>query len=243
MIVPELAGSAAGELDDLRLACTEAVTRLLATGPDVVLVLGGGERTVRHGPADGGSLRPYGLDRVLRLGPGDEPTDGIELPLSVLIGAWLLDRAGVVTPRRGQSVDTDAPVDECRRIGAELVGDPAERVALLVLGDGSACRGERSPGYADPRAEPYDDRVATALRTADGPALLGLDPELSARLRVAGRAPWQVLAAAVASSATAWHGDLSYYAAPYGVSYFVANWTPTGSAGPSGPDERAGEPA
>ncbi|MFY1669307.1 hypothetical protein ACN27G_05030 [Plantactinospora sp. WMMB334] len=265
MIVPELAGASAGELDDLRLACVGAVGRLLAATPDVVLVLGTADRTRRHGPADRGSLRPYGLDRLLRLGPvcdgapaGFDAADGAggghgesahespaELPLSLLVGAWLLDRAGAAGPRRGQSVGTDAPVEECRRIGAELVEDPAERVALLVMGDGSACRGERSPGYDDPRARPYDDRVAAALRAVDGPALLGLEPALSARLRVAGRGPWQVAAAAVLRSGAPWRGALTYYAAPYGVSYFVASWTPEGAASwtPEGAAGRAAEGA
>jgi len=234
MIVPELAGAAAGELDDLRNACAAAVDGLLAAEPDTLLVLGAGPRTVRHGPADHGSLRPYGLDRTVPLGRGGDVAGRSDLPLSLLVGAWLLHRAGADGRRRGQSVARDAPVDECRRIGGQLVEDPHDRIALLVLGDGSACRGERSPGYDDPRAEPYDDGVARALAEADGAALSALEPELSTRLRVAGRAPWQVLAAAVARTGGPWRGDLSYYAAPYGVSYFVANWAPGTSNGVSG---------
>jgi hypothetical protein len=226
MIIPELAGAAARELDDLRTACAEAIRRLLATEPDTILVLGSGVGTVRHGESDHGSLRPYGMDRTVSLVAAGTPVGRPELPLSLLIGAWLLHRAGARGRRGGQSIAPDASVDECRRIGGDLVEEPHDRVALLVMGDGSACRGERSPGYDDPGAEPYDDAVATALAGADGAALLGLDPELSARLRVAGRAPWQALAGAVVRTGLPWQGDLSYYAAPYGVSYFVANWTP-----------------
>jgi hypothetical protein len=98
---------------------------------------------------------------------------------------------------------------------------------LLVLGDGSACRGVKAPGYDDPRAEPFDKTVAEALATADAGALLGLDPGLAGELRVAGRAPWQVLAGAARAhpGARPWTGDLLYEAAPYGVAYFVASWT------------------
>ena len=32
------------------------------------------------------------------------------------------------------------------------------------------------------------------------------------------------LARAVEAAAGRWRGELSYYAAPYGVAYFVANW-------------------
>ncbi|MFC6017187.1 hypothetical protein ACFP2T_13345 [Plantactinospora solaniradicis] len=226
MIIPELASTASRELDGLRTACAEAIGRLLAAEPDTVLVLGSGAGTIRHGESDHGSLRPYGLDRTVSLGAAGDPTGRPELPLSLLVGAWLLHRAGAQGRRGGQSIAPDAPVDECRRIGGDLVDESDDRVALLVMGDGSACRGERSPGYDDPDAEPYDDAVAAALAGADGAALLGLDPELSARLRVAGRTPWQALAGAVARTGLPWQGDLSYYAAPYGVSYFVANWTP-----------------
>ncbi|MBF9133256.1 hypothetical protein I0C86_30470 [Plantactinospora sp. S1510] len=229
MIIPELAGAAARELDGLRTACADVIGRLLATGPDTILVLGPGAGTVRHGESDHGSLRPYGLDRVVSLGAAGTPVGPADLPLSLLVGAWLLHRAGARGRRGGQSIAPDASVDECRRIGGDLTEEPDDRVALLVMGDGSACRGERSPGYDDPAAEPYDDAVAAALAGADATALLGLDPELSARLRVTGRTAWQALAAAVARTGVPWQGDLSYYAAPYGVSYFVANWTPVRS--------------
>ena len=50
LLVPELAAGAAGELDPLRAACREAVRRLLAAGPDQVVVIG-------TGPGAGGSRR------------------------------------------------------------------------------------------------------------------------------------------------------------------------------------------
>jgi hypothetical protein len=92
------------------------------------------------------------------------------------------------------------------------------------MGDGSACRGVKAPGYDDPRADGYDAAVARALATADAGALLGLDPVLSDQLRVAGRAPWQVLAGAATATGGRWRGELTYDAAPYGVGYFVASW-------------------
>jgi aromatic ring-opening dioxygenase LigB subunit len=113
---------------------------------------------------------------------------------------------------------------ECAEQGAAVVAESERRTALLVMGDGSACRGPKSPGYDDPRAGAYDEGVARALAGADADALLGLDPVLSAELKVAGRAAWQVLAGAVRAAGGDWRGELSYQAAPYGVSYFVANW-------------------
>ncbi len=230
VIVPELAGAAAVELDDLRTACDVAVGRLLAAEPDLVHVVGPAVRTAGYGPSAHGTLRPYGLDRAIALAPplvadGIDPAGVADLPLSLLIGAWLLHRASVAAPRKGQSVGVDESVADCRRLGAELTAGTGDRVALLVMGDGSACRGEKSPGYDDSRAQPYDEAVAAALAEADTAALLGLDPALSAELMVAGRAPWQVLAGAAEASGGSWRGDLGYFAAPYGVTYLVATWT------------------
>ncbi|MER5703051.1 class III extradiol dioxygenase subunit B-like domain-containing protein [Micromonospora sp. NPDC002296] len=226
LLVPEVAGAAAGELDELRAACAAAVTRLLAAGPDAIVLVGAGPATLSFGSADYGSLRAYGVDRQVRLWRVN-CAGGERLPLSLTIGAWLLGRSGTGLPRFAHAIAADAPPQECARVGIELVGAAADhRVALLVLGDGSACRGTKAPGYDDPRAQAYDDRVARALADADAEALLGLDPALSAELSVAGRAPWQVLAGAVRAAGGDWRGELGHHDAPYGVAYLVANWEP-----------------
>ncbi|WP_405094958.1 hypothetical protein [Micromonospora sp. NBC_01412] len=228
LIVPELAGAAAAELDELRTACDAAVARLLAAGARRLVVLGAGDRTADLDYPYRGSFVPWGLSLEVRLGrapSGAIGTDG--LPLSLLMGAWLLNRVG---PRSGPiswrmvSVAYDEPVESCAAGGARIGSD--QPWALLVMGDGSACRGTKAPGYDDPRAQAYDDGVARALADADADALLGLDPVLSAELRVAGRAPWQVLAGAARAAGGDWRGALGYHQAPYGVSYFVANWEP-----------------
>lgn len=255
VLLPEAAVGAAGELDELRAACDAAIARTLAVGPDAVLVVGADARTTWYGPRARGDFRPYGVETVVRLGAGredppypggrkDQPysdgdgtpdaarddasgDDASDLPLSLAIGAWLLSRhPGAPTPRGGQGVATDCPPAECARLGAaHHAGDP-RRLVLLVMGDGSACRDVKAPGYHDPRAVAYDDAVAAALARADAAALLGLDPALSARLKVAGRAPWQVLGGAVRAAGGAWRGRLDHYTAPYGVAYFVATWEP-----------------
>lgn len=223
LIVPEVAAGASGELDELRAACDAAVDRLLATGCEQLLLVGSGPDTTRFGPTDHGSLRPYGVDWSVSLS-GASPVGVARLPLSLTIGAWLLDRRGTDLPRRAQAVAADTPPQACARLGADLVDPDGPPTALLVLGDGSACRGEKSPGYADPRAEPYDERVATALAGADADTLLDLEPTLSAQLRVAGRAAWQVLAGAVRATGGRWRGELTHHSAPYGVAYLVAGW-------------------
>ena len=195
LLVPEVAGEAAPELDALRVACHEAVGRLThdraGRVADLLVVVGGDETTRVYEGDAAGSLRPYGLD--LTIGPGDPV-----LPLSLTIGRWLLGRAAdAARPRvRFQGVATGAAPAECLRLGRELA-DAAGRVALLAMGDGSACRAEKATEAAlDERAEPYDAAVARALRDADADALAGLDPELASELQVAGRAAWQALAGA-----------------------------------------------
>jgi hypothetical protein len=166
-----------------------------------------------------GSFAGYGLPLAVPLAGGDGPP---ELPLSLTVGAWLLRDRPAAPPRSGQAVAATAGTTSCLALGAALA-DRAARVGLLVMGDGSACRGEKSPGYADPRAEPYDAGVAAALAAVDVRALVDLDPLVSTELLAAGRAPWQVLAGAAGTAR--FTGRVGYSAAPYGVQYTVATWT------------------
>jgi aromatic ring-opening dioxygenase LigB subunit len=208
LLVPQVAGGAAPELDALRAACAEAV-RALADA-DRVVVVGSGPATRDFGTDAAGTLRPYGVD--VTVGDG-KPV----LPLSLTIGRWLLG-----APAFFHSVAPDESPAGCVRLGAELAG-LAPRVGLLVMGDGSACRTERAPGYLDERAAGWDAAVARALAEADTATLAGLDPALAADLLAEGRAPWQVLAGAAGQDRFA--GTLLADEAPYGVGYLVARWT------------------
>ncbi|MER7456885.1 class III extradiol dioxygenase subunit B-like domain-containing protein [Micromonospora sp. NPDC126480] len=225
LLVPEVAGAAAPELDELRAACDAAVARLLAAGPDELVVVGAAPATATFDASEHGSLHRYGVDLRVPLWRGDR-SDEARLPLSLTLGAWLLRRSGTALPRYAQAVAFGEAAAGCAALGATLVDGGERRIALLVMGDGSACRGERAPGYDDPRAEPYDRGVARALATADVDALRNLDPGLSTELKAAGRAPWQVLAGAVHAAGGHWRGELTHDAAPYGVAYLVASWEP-----------------
>ncbi len=91
------------------------------------------------------------------------------------------------------------------------------------MGDGSACRTLKAPGYLDERAQGFDAEAARALGAADVEALAALDEELAYELKVSGRAPWQVLAGAGAGAGLS--GALLHDEAPYGVGYYVAAWS------------------
>ena len=151
--------------------------------------------------------------------PADEPP---VLPLALGIGALLLDKAGYDGPRAMWSVAGSASPAECARLGQDIVL-PAERVALLVMGDGSARRSESAPGYLDQRAEPFDAEFERAVRDGDMAALAALDPVLAHGLMADGRPAWQVLAGALGAGGDgAPRTEILYSAAPFGVGYLVA---------------------
>jgi len=149
------------------------------------------------------------------------------LPLTLGLGARLLDKAGYDGPRALWSVAGSAGPAECARLGLDLAA-PSERVALLVMGDGSARRSVSAPGYLDERAEPFDTEIERAVREGDMLALAALDPVLAHDLMVSGRPAWQVLAAAIggtglgANANGAPRAEILYSEAPFGVAYLVA---------------------
>ncbi|MFF2009889.1 class III extradiol dioxygenase subunit B-like domain-containing protein [Streptomyces sp. NPDC058195] len=235
LLVPEVAAGAAPELDAVRDACAEALGVLAAARPELLVVVGPADPPGRGPHAEGatGSFRGFGVDLGVRLGratgpaAGDSaeksPEAGDALPPSLAVGAWLLSRAGwtdapVEALGVGEQLETGRCVDAGRNLAVR-----ADRVALLVMGDGSACRTLKAPGYLDERAEAFDSAAARALGEADPEALIALDAVLAYELKAAGRAPWQVLAGA--ARGTALTGRLLREEAPYGVNYLVAAWS------------------
>jgi hypothetical protein len=222
LLVPQLAAGAAAELDAVRAACAQALATLADSGARRLVVVGTGPAARAFDPPFVGSFAPWGEALTVRLGDG--PADGT-LPLSLTVATWLLDRyfhapASVDIAMRAVPADLDPA--SCREAGERLGGSTPW--GLLVMGDGSACRGEKSPGYADVRAEPFDNAVAAALAGGDPDALAALDPAEAGELLAVGRAPWQVLAGAAAGRS--WRGSLLAHEAPYGVAYLVATWLP-----------------
>ncbi|GGV61501.1 hypothetical protein GCM10010277_66380 [Streptomyces longisporoflavus] len=234
LLVPEVAAGAAPELDAARAACTDAVGVLAASRPDRLVVIGPAEQNGRgqHPQGARGSFRGFGVHLDVRLGRGgedtdDEDTDGAvaerELPSSLAVAAWLLDRTEwSAAPLEGLGVGESLAPERCTEVGGEIAAR-SDRVALLVMGDASACRTLKAPGYLDERAAPFDAEVARALGAADIGALKALDAELAYELKAAGRAPWQILAGAAEDAGL--KGELLYEDAPYGVGYLVATWS------------------
>ncbi|MEU5753808.1 class III extradiol dioxygenase subunit B-like domain-containing protein [Streptomyces sp. NPDC047829] len=228
LLVPEVAAGAAPELDAARAACTDAMGVLAAARPDRLVVVGPGDGPGPEvfPPGTPGSFRGFGVDTDVCLGPeagARTGRTGRELPYGLAVGAWLLGRTGwAEVPVEGVGVGESLPAGRCVDLGREVVAGGG-RVALLVLGDASACRTLKAPGYLDERAAPFDAEVGRALGTADVAALAVMDVVRARELKASGRAPWQVLAGAAEGAGLA--GELLYEDAPYGVGYVVAAWS------------------
>lgn len=206
LLVPTVAAGAAFETDNLRVACDLAISRLLARAPEQVVIVGA------ETPAVVGGLHAYA--------PGAADLPDYDLPLPLVIGNWLLDRAGfAASGRRGVVVRADGtPIDGWPEL--------TSTTGLLVMADGSARRSAKGPGYLDDRAEPFDAAVVKALATSDLAALSELDVRLAGELLVGGVGPLKALAGLARGAV--WRAELFYDAAPYGVQYAVASWSRVG---------------
>ncbi len=214
----------------------DAAGTLAGFGVDLTVPLG--PPPADDQPADGppaGTPEPAASRLPAAVAPAAAGSPSPSLPLSLTVGAWLLAAAGWTGARAALGVPAAHSARQAADLGACLVGelDPRERLALLVMGDGSARRTLKAPGGLDERAGAFDAAAAAALAGPDPAGLLALDPTLATDLLAAGRASWQVLAGALLAanragrqrSAAAWTSDLLYDDAPYGVGYLVAVWT------------------
>jgi hypothetical protein len=249
LLIPAALGAAASdppaELRQVADAAGLAVSGLAGARPDLIVVVGGGAAEREYDRGASGGLHAFGIG--VTVGPG-EPV----LPLSLTVGRWLLERAGILArdeapdPGEGgipgeamnppgaaagpgvavvfQEVARNAAAGECLQLG-RILADRAPRVALLAMGDACARPAREDPDAPDPAAQDYDAEVAEALAAADARWLARLDPALDDELVVAGRAAWQVLAGA--ARGTRMQGRLLCMSAPYGVTYLVASWEPS----------------
>ena len=232
LLVPELAGTAAPELDPLRAACHQALAAVVAAA-DLTVLIGVGPVWGIPEPSAPGSFGPYGVDvqvtlptlSGLDLPSLPTPARLPDLPLSLAVAAHLL--AGL-DPAPARLFAATVPASLVPRaaaaIGRALTGTAREGstgVGLVVMGDLSACRTERAPGAFRAEAAELDASVAEALRTGKPDRLLDMDPAVADDLLVAGRVPLQVLAGAFEDEPPA-HGRVLYEDAPYGVGYLVA---------------------
>ncbi len=199
-----------------------ALDAVAAAAPEILVVVGGGDDTRTVPPGSTGSFAPYGRQITVTLGRGDRGGPGTDLvALSLLVGAWLLEQHGWEGPVRGEQIAQNASVEECVARGTEIA-ESGDRVGMLVMGDGAACRTAYAPRPFDPAGEEFDRSVVAALGSGDPAGLVAVDPEKARKVTAAGRAAWQVLAGAAGEAI--FDAEVLYDKAPYGVGYFVAVW-------------------
>jgi aromatic ring-opening dioxygenase LigB subunit len=164
----------------------------------------------------------------------------VELPLALTVGRWFLDREQIAVPVLPFGVAADEEPQRCAALG-EGLASRAQRIGVLVVGDGTACRVAKAPGAFDERAEAMDAAIDDALADPSSQALAALDATLAQALKVDGRAAWQVAQAMEAASMARQpvvepeqvgeeaagqrlEGRVLRAEQPYGVHYVVATW-------------------
>ncbi|MEO8106330.1 MAG: class III extradiol dioxygenase subunit B-like domain-containing protein [Actinomycetes bacterium] len=233
VLVPEVAAGAAPELAGVREACALALQRVLAAEPDLVIVVGDDSKRSTYRAGARGSFAGFGVPVATAL-PGsasDGVGDGAEragtrLPLSLAVGAWLMQRGGPWPTVRGEGVPATMGSSDAASLGKQWAAS-SERVALIVMGDGAATLTVKAPGYLVEGAEQWQKQVTQALADADLSALRAITPADTSTVGAAGRVAWQVAAGAAdgaAEQGDRWVGELLADDAPYGVAYVVALW-------------------
>jgi hypothetical protein len=209
LLVPAVAGGSANLDMALRSASLAAVAWAVADRPERVTVVATVPVAGDHAPQATWSFHGFGVARVAGAGlPA--------LPWPLGIGAWLLDEVGWGGGRRYLGVSAADPAGTAAPAGER-------KVAVVVVGDGSACRTDKAPGYLDERAEAFDSQVANLLAAGDALGLGELDADLASQLLCAGWPAWRWLSAALGARVVS-EAELVTHVAPYGVGYFVARW-------------------
>jgi len=201
VLVAGLGGSTAHD-GELRAACLAAAHSIVEPAPAAIVVTAAVPSESR--PA--GSTWDFGGFGVHR----DLPSGAVALPWPLGIGAWWLEAAGWT--------------GECVYGGADAPPPARDRsVNVLVVGDGSSLRSERSSDHVDERADRFDAEVARCLATGDVRGLLTLDGEVGDAVGCSGWPAWHWLGRTLAGT-TVRDARLLADQAPYGVRYLVAVW-------------------
>ena len=235
--VPELMGSAAHELDELRHAADSVVSRavsdLLSVSHDSpsdssaaaqLVIVGPGEPGEYHaaGPV---SFASFGRDVSIAALADGHRTDN-DLPTQLMVARYLASRDVASHP---EHADLWAKARWVTTSGAdatalgERLRDDGTGFAVILVADGALCHGPKAPRAEDPRAEVYDAESFEALASGKLGRLAQIDAELGDELGASWPQVWPVLVAAADGDGI---GDVLWQGAPYGVGWVVAQWRP-----------------
>lgn len=210
VLVPELAGAAAGELTALR----DAVCTAGAALPAQWLAVGAGPADGVFGPDAAGTFAGFGAEVAVRLSPqAGRPTD---LPLCALIAAWVRARVCPDAAITAQvCADPATAAVRGRRLRAEIDRAP-EPTGVLLIADGANTLTAAAPGGHQPGDVEVQRSLDDALARGETAGLTGLPAQ------IVGRAGWAALAGLAGPAP--WAARELYRGAPYGVGYFVGVW-------------------
>jgi hypothetical protein len=231
MLIPQVAASAAGELEDVRQAARERMiwaggasrrVKVLAQDP-------GAASVVRCQLCEPVSLSALGLPTVIPTvapdgsGTHRSPTRGDSdhrggPPVSVLVAAWLAHACDVVIDEVWL-----APTDP------RLVSIPpelADSQGLLVVADGSSTRTPKAPGSFVEGAVAFDESLVDSVGRIDTAFFVEEKRAGDAeRFGVHGLGAWAVIAGLIDTLGGEWKGEVDLCADPFGVFYVVAGWS------------------
>jgi hypothetical protein len=167
LLIPAALGSAASdppaELRKVAGAAVQAVSGLAGGRPDLIVVVGGGAAEREYGAEASGGLHAFGVG--VTVGPG-EPV----LPLSLTVGRWLLERAGILPG--GEAPDPTAgligagagvPGETAASPPAEPAG-PAGEPAGIPGEAGTPGEAVSLPGAAEGEGEPGRGGIAVVFQ-------------------------------------------------------------------------------
>lgn len=236
-LIEGVAPAVTARMTEVAAACARSVAQLPSA--DAVLLVTADARPGRSGRrviAPGAVISPASIIRSdlagTRVPPARPVADGESGPgpapeliddpaVGTIVGAHLLalDRPG--TPVVVVEIHDD-PTGAASAAATAIAG--FDRIALLVIADGSACHGDDAPGRRDDRSAPFDATLAAALANGDPAALTRAcaDRALVADL-LANVDPLEVLARLTADRCPV-TAEVLFAAAPLGVGYLVASW-------------------
>ena len=202
-------------LADERAVSIELIAELQQDA-ERIIVIGAGTSTTWFEDGGIGNTRGFGGVSHYAIGTGLD-----ELPQSLTVGASVVSATGWAGEVQALVIDADTTIGQRQVLAKEVVANSGDQRTLIVaVGDGSATRTEKAPGYIQPDALDFDAAVVRAIDSVDRNALMAIEQSTADRLWCRGLPTWQVVAQAIDTA----HGAVVFESSPFGVNYFVASW-------------------
>ena len=202
-------------LADERAASIELVAELQQNAEQII-VIGSGELTTWFEQGGIGNTRAFGGVSHYVIGSGRD-----EMPQALTVGACVVSAAGWAGAVKALVVDTETTAEQRGVLAKELIAKSDDlRTLIVAVGDGSATRTEKAPGYIQPDALDFDAAVVRAIENGDSGAIVAIEQSTADRLWCRGLPTWQVVAQAIGHA----EGTLVLESSPFGVNYLVAAW-------------------